>query len=47
LFHNSVGDYVVPPEFNESARLLLNKYPDRHRISTLCGDLTRTVAIAA
>jgi len=47
LFHNSVGDYVVPPEFNDSARLLLNKYPDRHRIPTLCGELTRTVAKAA
>lgn len=47
LFHNSVGDYVVPPDFNESARLLLNKYPNRHRIPTLCGELTRTAAMAA
>lgn len=47
LFHNSVGDYVVPPEFHDSARVLLNKYPHRHRVPTLCGDLVRPAAKAA
>lgn len=47
VFHNSVGDYVVPPEFHESTRVLMNKYPERSRISTLCGELTRQAARAA
>jgi 2-polyprenyl-3-methyl-5-hydroxy-6-metoxy-1,4-benzoquinol methylase len=47
LFHNSVGDYVVPPEFHESARVLLEKYPDRAHVPTLCGTLTRSSARAA
>lgn len=47
LFHNSVGDYVLPTEFHDSAQHLLQKYPHRERIPTLCGELTRQVAVAA
>ncbi len=41
LFHNSVGDYQVPAEFNDSAARLLDKYPQLSMIPTLCGELTR------
>jgi hypothetical protein len=47
LFHNSVGDYQVPPEFNDSAVRLLGKYPHLPMIPTLCGELTRQTAAMA
>jgi hypothetical protein len=47
LFHNSVGDYQVPPEFNDSAVRLLAKYPQHATIPTLCGELSRQTAVTA
>jgi len=41
LFHNSVSGYVVPPEFQTSARALVAKYPQWHAIPTLCAVLTQ------
>jgi len=41
LFHNSVSGYVVPPEFHDSARVLLAKYPQWRTIPTLCAVLTQ------
>jgi len=41
LFHNSVGDYVVPPEFHASAQRLLDKHADRRVVPTLCGAIQR------
>ena len=47
LFHNSVGEYKVPTEFNDSAQRLLRKYPQLSMIPTLCGELTRQTAAVA
>lgn len=47
LFHNSTNDYVLPPVFQESAGLLLAKHPDRARIQTLCGELSRPQTVLA
>lgn len=47
LFHNSVGDYQVPDEFNVSAARLLDKYPQLGTIPTLCGELRRQTAAMA
>jgi hypothetical protein len=47
LFHNSVGDYRVPADFNVSAQRLLDKYPQIPMIPTLCGELTRHAAAVA
>jgi hypothetical protein len=41
LFHNSTNDYVLPQAFKDSAGLLLAKHPERARIPTLCGELSR------
>jgi 2-polyprenyl-3-methyl-5-hydroxy-6-metoxy-1,4-benzoquinol methylase len=41
LFHNSTNDYVLPQAFKDSAGLLLAKHPQRARIPTLCGELSR------
>ncbi|MFM9914499.1 MAG: class I SAM-dependent methyltransferase [Rhizobacter sp.] len=42
LFHNSTHAYRLPPEFHDSASVLMDKYPARPRFATLCGELTRT-----
>ncbi|MCR5869261.1 MULTISPECIES: bifunctional 2-polyprenyl-6-hydroxyphenol methylase/3-demethylubiquinol 3-O-methyltransferase UbiG [Aquincola] len=47
VFHNSVGDYDVPPAFHESARVLLAKYPHRASVVTLMGELVRKNAAKA
>jgi SAM-dependent methyltransferase len=47
LFHNSVGDYVVPPEFHASAARLLEKHTDRRVVPTLCGAIQRREPVPA
>jgi SAM-dependent methyltransferase len=47
LFHNSVGDYVLPAAYHDSARVLLEKHPDRAVIPTLCGAITRREIVPA
>jgi 2-polyprenyl-3-methyl-5-hydroxy-6-metoxy-1,4-benzoquinol methylase len=37
LFHNSTTAHSLPPEFEESARILAMKYPTLRNIPTLCG----------
>ena len=46
LFHNSTNAHQLPPEFHESARVLMDKYPGRQRFPTLCGELTRKTETA-
>jgi hypothetical protein len=41
LFHNSTNDYQLPAEFQASAQVLLDKYPQHDRIPTLCGEIKR------
>lgn len=40
LFHNSSNDYELPPQFKESAQILLAKHSHLPRITTLCGAIT-------
>ncbi len=47
LFHNSASGYVLPAAFHESARLLLDKYPGRPRIASLCATFERPVPAIA
>ena len=40
LFHNTFGEWDVPPEFAASAERLSAKYPNVPIIPTLCGNIT-------
>lgn len=41
IFHNSVGEYVVPPEFHASVRVMFSKYKELNEFTTLCGTYKR------
>jgi 2-polyprenyl-3-methyl-5-hydroxy-6-metoxy-1,4-benzoquinol methylase len=44
LFHNSVSTWTLPRQFQDSADILLDKYPELAAIPTLCGLLARRPA---
>jgi SAM-dependent methyltransferase len=41
MFHNSLNDYSLPAPYHQSAKVLLEKYPQLPQIPTLCGVLKR------
>jgi len=46
LFHNSASGYVLPQAFHDSARVLLVKYPQVPRITSLCATLDQPARAA-